>query len=126
MAPQFEDVGYALVPGLFSAEECSMLSRNCERTNSRRVGSRNLLQNTWCQDAALRIKRHDVIARFLPYEASCVQCTLFRKDSENNWAVAFHQDLSIPVRERISDPACAGWSQKEGVLFVQPPVEILK
>jgi ectoine hydroxylase-related dioxygenase (phytanoyl-CoA dioxygenase family) len=37
-----------------------------------------------------------------------------------------HQDLSIPVRERREGPRLAGWSEKEGVLYVQPPVEVLE
>ena len=35
--------------------------------------------------------------------------------TDKNWLVALHQDLSIPVRERILNPECAGWSVKEGV-----------
>jgi ectoine hydroxylase-related dioxygenase (phytanoyl-CoA dioxygenase family) len=34
--------------------------------------------------------------------------------------------LSIPVRERITHPACTGWSEKEGVCFVQPPLSVLQ
>jgi hypothetical protein len=35
------------------------------------------------------------------------------------------QDLSIPVAERVDNPECCGRSEKEGELFVQPPVSIL-
>src|SRR5206468_2398213 len=55
-----------------------------------------------------------------------VQCTLFDKSPTRNWLVALHQDLSIPVRERITHPDCTGWSEKEGVLFVQPPLSVLE
>lgn len=37
-----------------------------------------------------------------------------------------HQDLSIPVRARVDHPDLRGWSDKEGGLFVQPPVEVLE
>lgn len=37
-----------------------------------------------------------------------------------------HQDLSIPVRQRIESAHCAGWSKKEGQWFVQPPIEVLE
>jgi hypothetical protein len=40
--------------------------------------------------------------------------------------VPIHQDLSIPVRERVEHPSLRGWSEKEGTLFVQPPVELLE
>ena len=62
----------------------------------------------------------------LPQEAVAVQCTLFDKSTDKNWLVALHQDLSIPVRERILNPECAGWSVKEGVVYVQPPVAVLE
>jgi ectoine hydroxylase-related dioxygenase (phytanoyl-CoA dioxygenase family) len=51
---------------------------------------------------------------------------LFDKSPTKNWVVAFHQDLSIPVRERITHPDCTGWSEKEGILFVQPPLSVLE
>jgi ectoine hydroxylase-related dioxygenase (phytanoyl-CoA dioxygenase family) len=36
-----------------------------------------------------------------------------------------HQDLSIPVRARIDHESLSGWSDKDGMLFVQPPDEVL-
>jgi len=56
----------------------------------------------------------------------CAQCTLFDKNPDRNWLVTLHQDLSIPVRQRIDSDACSGWSTKDGMLFVQPPVEVLE
>ena len=55
-----------------------------------------------------------------------VQCTFFDKSADNNWLVALHQDLSIPIQERVAHPDCSGWSKKEGVLYVQPPVAVLE
>ncbi len=57
---------------------------------------------------------------------SVLQCTLFAKSTENNWLVCLHQDLSIPVAERVDSPGCHGWSEKEGGLFVQPPASVLE
>jgi ectoine hydroxylase-related dioxygenase (phytanoyl-CoA dioxygenase family) len=48
--------------------------------------------------------------------------TLFVKSIESNWLVSLHQDLSIPVAEHVESTGCQGWSEKEGELFVQPPV----
>jgi hypothetical protein len=39
---------------------------------------------------------------------------------------ALHQDHSIPVQERVVQPDCSGWSEKEAVLYVQPPVAVLE
>ncbi|MDW5415337.1 phytanoyl-CoA dioxygenase family protein [Iodobacter sp. CM08] len=50
----------------------------------------------------------------------------FEKSASRNWLVAVHQDLSIPVAERIEHPALQGWSVKEGQLYVRAPVEVLQ
>jgi ectoine hydroxylase-related dioxygenase (phytanoyl-CoA dioxygenase family) len=51
---------------------------------------------------------------------------LFDKSPEKNWLVALHQDLSIPVKHRVQSSECSGWSEKEGPLYVQPPVSVLE
>jgi ectoine hydroxylase-related dioxygenase (phytanoyl-CoA dioxygenase family) len=65
------------------------------------------------------------LSEALPTDARAVQCTLFVKSIASNWLVPLHQDLSVPVAERVNNPEYHGWSEKEGELFVQPPVSIL-
>ncbi len=72
------------------------------------------------------LRSHPQIAPQLPSDSVAVQCTAFSKTPETNWLVSLHQDLSIPVRERVQNPECRGWSSKQGVLFVQPPVAVLE
>jgi ectoine hydroxylase-related dioxygenase (phytanoyl-CoA dioxygenase family) len=66
------------------------------------------------------------LASFLATDSVAIQCTLFDKSPDKNWLVSLHQDLSIPVRHRIDDPECSGWSEKEGQVYVQPPVSVLE
>jgi ectoine hydroxylase-related dioxygenase (phytanoyl-CoA dioxygenase family) len=66
------------------------------------------------------------MAACLPEDASAAQCTLFDKTPAKNWLVALHQDLSIPVAARVDSPECTGWSEKEGQLYVQPPLSVLE
>jgi ectoine hydroxylase-related dioxygenase (phytanoyl-CoA dioxygenase family) len=54
------------------------------------------------------------------------KCTLFTKSPDKNWLFTLHQDLSIPVAERVGSSRCTGWSEKEGDLFVQPPITVLE
>lgn len=54
-----------------------------------------------------------------------MQCTLFDKAADRNWLVGWHQDLAVPVRDKVMDAACSGWSLKEGMNFVQPPDAVL-
>lgn len=79
----------------------------------------------WCGALAERLSRDVRLSEALPVGAIPVQCNLFVKSIANNWLVSLHQDLSIPVAERVENPECHGWSEKEGELFVQPPNSIL-
>jgi|RhiMetdeSRZDD1v2_1073273.scaffolds.fasta_scaffold296624_2 ectoine hydroxylase-related dioxygenase (phytanoyl-CoA dioxygenase family) len=126
MRSVFDENGYALVERVFNAGQCEAIADRVSTASVVRAGSRNLLHDAWCLELARCLKGHAAIAAYLPVAAVGVQCTLFDKSSVKNWLVALHQDLSIPVRERITDPACTGWSEKEGVLFVQPPLPVLE
>jgi len=54
-----------------------------------------------------------------------VRAVLFDKTPEANWNVAWHQDRTIAVRERIEVEGFGPWSGKDGVLHVAPPFEVL-
>lgn len=66
------------------------------------------------------------IRRLLPDpEMQLVRSLLFDKTPESNWPVAWHQDLTIAVQERMDSFGFGPWSVKQGVPHVQPPIEIL-
>ena len=121
----FDDAGFAQLPGVLTAGQCDDVTAALEAAGDR-TGSRNLLDLPWCRDLAIALKAHAELERLLPSGAVAVQCTLFDKSPDRNWLVAPHQDLSIPVQERVPHPECVGWSEKEGVLYVQPPVSVLE
>lgn len=123
---QLDADGFALVPGLLSEAECDGVAQSLSSAESRGVGSRRLLQEDWCADLAHQVMTHPEIRRSLPVNARAVQCTFFEKSAGKNWLVPIHQDLSIPVARRVSHAALSGWSEKEGVTFVQPPDTVLR
>ena len=90
------------------------------------AGTRNLLRAAWCQELATRLKRIPAIQEVLPSDAVTTQCTYFHKSESNNWLVALHRDLSIPVKARVSSEDWTAWSEKEGVLFAHPPQVVLE
>lgn len=51
---------------------------------------------------------------------------LFDKTGSANWTVPWHQDRSIAVRERIDVAGFGPWSNKSGIIHVQPPLAILE
>jgi ectoine hydroxylase-related dioxygenase (phytanoyl-CoA dioxygenase family) len=57
---------------------------------------------------------------------AAVRAILFDKTPDANWKVAWHQDLSIAVKERVEAAGYGPWSVKAGVTHVQPPIQILE
>ena len=121
-----EETGVAEIPGVLAASDCMELVTALDGAHLKRAGSRNVLDVAACQRLATGLRSHSKLRPLLPSNAVAVQCTLFDKSTDRNWLVALHQDLSIPVQERVSHPDCSGWSEKEGVLYVQPPVAVLQ
>ena len=54
-----------------------------------------------------------------------MRCVVFDKTGNSNWAVAWHQDRTIVVRERAEVDGFGPWSVKQGLLHVAPPVDLL-
>ncbi len=123
MPGHFETDGYAVVPGIVPADTCTALAG---RLNTDGAGTRELLAQPWCAGLADTLRGHPALAPWLPATHAAIQCTGFDKSAGQNWLVPIHQDLSIPVAERIGHPALQGWSEKEGRLYVQPPRDVLE
>jgi hypothetical protein len=54
-----------------------------------------------------------------------VRAILLDKIVGANWYVAWHQDLTIAVKQRIETPGFGPWSLKAGICHVQPPAAVL-
>jgi ectoine hydroxylase-related dioxygenase (phytanoyl-CoA dioxygenase family) len=124
--PSFESSGFAVVAQVLIDSECSKVAGHFDTFTSDEAGSRALLELDWCRNLVMTLRSNPEIARHLSSDTVAVQCTAFSKTPETNWLVSLHQDLSIPVRERVQNPECRGWSSKQGVLFVQPPVAVIE
>ncbi len=123
---QFNTDGFAFAPRIISADECKTIKQAVSDALADSAGTRNLLSSSWCQALASKISRHPLISSALPADSVAVQCTFFEKSAAKNWLVPVHQDLSIPVAERVPYSALKGWSEKEGQLYVQAPPELLQ
>src|SRR5882762_2847347 len=109
-----DDTGFAEIPGVLDHSECAELLSALHGSRSKRAGSRNVLDSAACRRLATHLKNHAELRALLPRGAVAVQCILFDKSADRNWLVALHQDLSVPVQERVSHPECSGWCGKEG------------
>jgi hypothetical protein len=59
-------------------------------------------------------------------EAFPINALYFDKTAGANWKVPCHQDVMVPVAERVEEAGFSGWSEKAGVVHVEPPSEVLE
>ena len=123
---ELTDNGYAVVPAIVDIDEVDRIGRFVTDTLAATAGTRRLIELPWCRDLADCLMRNSRLCDSLPVHSLAIQCTLFIKSTEKNWLVSLHQDLSIPVGERVDSALYSGWSEKERQLFVQPPVSFLE
>lgn len=64
-------------------------------------------------------------AQLGPGEWHCVRAICFDKAPDSNWALAWHQDRTIAVTEKIDVPGFGPWSIKDGITHVEPPFELM-
>jgi hypothetical protein len=118
--------GYAVIPGLIGPDIISSVCDLIRDQGGSRAGSRRFLDLPWCAALAKQIAGDERVREVLPRDPVAAQCTFFTKSMETNWLVPLHQDLSIPVAERVDGEQCSGWAEKEGDLYVQPPAHVLE
>jgi ectoine hydroxylase-related dioxygenase (phytanoyl-CoA dioxygenase family) len=123
---RFAENGFVVVPDVVDGDRCDVLAHHVQALENSGAGSRALLDESRCAELVNQLRRNLELCALLPVDAVAVQCTLFDKSPERNWLVALHQDLSIPVRRRVDSPECSGWSEKQGRVYVQPPVAVLE
>ncbi len=121
----FAAEGFLVLPGLLQVHQCDAIAAQLGGLAGE-AGSRDLLRQGWCRGLAQRLQQHPALAELLPPSHRAVQCNYFDKSAERNWLVALHQDLSLPVAERVDAAGLSGWSHKQGQLFVQAPQALLE
>ncbi|MBW6530478.1 phytanoyl-CoA dioxygenase family protein [Sphingomonas sp. RRHST34] len=67
-----------------------------------------------------------IAASVLGDQARPVRAILFDKSAERNWALGWHQDRTIVVKERVDTDGYGPWTVKSGLIQVEPPFEILE
>ncbi|MBI5175430.1 MAG: hypothetical protein SFV17_00300 [Candidatus Obscuribacter sp.] len=93
-----------------------------ENSTSGASNMRNLLSGCpYVKSFAVSGIAFEIASEILDVPALPVRAILFDKTPAANWYVTWHQDLSIPVKERHDIAGYGPWSTKEGVLHVQPP-----
>jgi hypothetical protein len=123
--------GFAILDDVLSHPESESLRlvlaglKDGHQRAGRTYASRSLLRLPAIRELASSIKIREAVEPILGCSAFAVRALLFDKVPEANWGLAWHQDLSITVRERCDAPGFCAWSVKDGVVHVQPPEQIM-
>jgi len=67
-----------------------------------------------------------LVTRILSPAARAVRALLFDKSEQMNWALGWHQDRTICVRERREVEGFGPWTIKSGLPHVAPPFSLLE
>lgn len=119
--------GYELILNVLDPSQIDHLLKTLSTTlPANKAGTRNLLALPEIQTLVTTPPVVNLAQKHLSSQARCIRAILFDKSPEANWHLPFHRDRAIPVTGKIDDPAWKGWSIKEGVPHVLPPIEILE
>jgi hypothetical protein len=121
----FDDDGALHVPAGLSAEESMSLARLADRAAPDRPGHRLLGDPDLSLLTAPDSTAGRLATRLSGKPARPVRAVLFDKSAANNWPLGWHQDRTIPVRDRANLPGFGPYTLKDGLLHVQPPAGII-
>lgn len=129
-AQRLAEDGVVLIPGVVSQLRLTAISQVVDQllaASESGAGLRNLLRiSPEIVELANSPALVALAQQFLSPAARPVKALLFDKGRRSNWLVPWHQDVMIAVRQRIDVPGYGPWSEKNGVMHVQPPVEVLQ
>jgi len=117
--------GYAMIPAVFGQEDILRFQKEADRVAVREGSAcvRHLRSKSRLFD---ELATDPVLLALLPEGMVPVRSILFDKTPDENWPVAWHQDLTITTAEQKDTPGYGPWSFKDGAPHVQPPVELLE
>ncbi|HEY8917476.1 MAG TPA: phytanoyl-CoA dioxygenase family protein [Chitinophaga sp.] len=138
--PFYEDqlagAGYTIIPDVFAAHEIDAISEvinTADTTSSTFRKTADLFAIRQClkeipalQPLIFTNSLHEIIQQLLGDDYFVVKSIYFDKPPQSNWWVAWHQDLTISVDQKISLPGFSSWTIKQQQFAVQPPLEILE
>ena len=123
IASNLDTRGFVIVPNVLDDSASHALASLLGDSNG--AGTRDMLHNQKVAELAESILA-ELVRPHLPHCPLPVRGIYFDKRPETNWLVAWHQDLTLALKEKAEVPGFGPWSVKEGVPHVQPPIHLLE
>ena len=133
---QVERDGFAIVENAVDSQTLTALEKELHHLEidhlaSQRAGKAFGLRNLMAavpltRDLANSRELRSIVRPVLGNTARVVRTIYFDKHKDANWKVAWHQDLTIAVREKVDVEGFRAWSVKAEITHVQPSVAVLE
>ena len=121
---QVNEQGFSMIPAVLSEEDAVRLRESLEPVSG--AGRRGMLAMPEVRSLANSTRIRELVSAHLKGTPRAVRAIYFDKSPESNWLVAWHQDLTIAVKERAEVAGFGPWSTKDGTAHVQPPITLLE
>ncbi|MDZ4113105.1 MAG: phytanoyl-CoA dioxygenase family protein [Brevundimonas sp.] len=121
---RFERDGALRFEGVLASAEIKRLRALADEQVRDRPGAR-LIGDLWLASFLSEGAPARVAINLTSPAARPVRAVMFDKSPAANWSVAWHQDRTVPVRERREVEGFGPWSLKDGVPHVAPPIDVL-
>lgn len=132
----FNQQGFDFIPPLYSEDEILEIvntievntkdKANFRRTNNVFAIRRFLLEVPEILPLVFTQKLKSILTELLGENYFLVKSIYFDKPADSNWYVAYHQDLTISVNQKIDTEGFGPWTVKPDNYAVQPPLAILE
>ncbi len=119
------DQGFLVVPGVLSERELKALQSELAAMPRGRAGARHVLACDAVRRAAADARLLELATALLGAPEMPFKATLFDKSATSNWLVTWHQDLALPIRDRVDAPGWGPVTQKGGQLHALAPPDVL-
>ncbi len=128
MNSEYQNNGFFLLENAINEDEVKTLIDELSlfEKDMNKYGIRDLMNKIPCiRQFALSASLLPIAKEILGEQTKPVRAVLFDKVPSANWNVAWHQDTSIAVKRKEDVPGFGPWTEKQGVVHVEPPEEYL-
>lgn len=123
----FSENGFEIVENILSTDDIGTIKRELTTLEFKGGGIRNAEKKLISVATLVKINwLLDLASDYLNGKAKFVRSIVFIKSISNNWLVSWHQDKTVSVSKNINRLGWNNWTEKDGVLNVQPPIEVLE
>lgn len=127
---QLTHKGFSVLSAVYTKRETRKMGRILhtfmQAQATKRFSQRTLLQAIPALKPLLFNDNLRCIIRALDANAFLCKAIFFDKTSDENWYVTWHQDVSIHVAKKIETEGFHGWTIREGMIGVCPPLDVAK